>query len=709
MENKYRKELLMKCNFSMSTLLLIFLTVFLFTGCDSGEINSAADEGVVRQVTTASVAAGVNVTLFQEDFETWDLTGRGWTGNLNNGERWDTDTRSPHGGSMAARYDCYNNGSQGSMISPTIDLSGTENNILTFWIREKVRTWFWHDYFNHCYIQVSNDDGSTWTEIAHHTIINDYVQKSYNLDEYIMPTDRVKIRFIGQGGNADDNDKDTFIDDVAVNGVTVAPDEPEVPTRLEVLQYWAPQVYHDTRNDTTFFYRFYESQDMITKVNFDGDWYAGNNWENFPRNGDYSKMIGNAYCSFIETDTHFFLGYQYFHATDDAVIEADRHENDMEDVYICIRKGSDPSDYGTFKALISNRHGDMQKYTGSDLYFNGSHPKIFISSNGDVVNGDWDTGAHGHGIENYRPGDHNVGDDGIIYNVADVGEAPTECGGGAFSHAYDYGLVEIDELWSRRNIYNNYPFKGYGSFGADGQDAGAHAPWSNQYFQDPAAYFASNFSFLLSEGAYDYGYVHNPYYGVTESGSGSPVFTLPEEWMSTDIGSPANAGYAYGIRDTFTVTGAGNDIWGSTDQFHFTARTLTGDGEIIARVYSIQEDINAWSKAGVMIRETLNADSAFAMMVVTPKQGASFQYRTTSGGSAFHSTTGGPAAPLWVKIVRQGNSFTAFYSADGSSWIQQGGPVVINMGSTVYFGLGVTSHDVSWRCSGFFDNVSVSN
>ncbi len=249
----------------------------------------------------------------------------------------------------------------------------------------------------------------------------------------------MKVKFTGQGGNADVNSYDTFVDDVRITGDVSVAEDP-VPTRNDVLKHWAPQVYHDTRNDTVLGYRFYESQDMITKVDFDGTWYAGDNWENFPRNGDYSAMIGNAYCSFVETESHFFLGYQYFHATDDAVIAADRHENDLEDVYVCIEKSEIETGFGTFKALISNRHGDMQKYYASDLEFTGSHPRIFISSNGDVLNNSFDTGAHGHGIEAYQTGEHNVGNDGIVYNVADVGEAPVSCGGGAFTHHYDYGI-----------------------------------------------------------------------------------------------------------------------------------------------------------------------------------------------------------------------------------------------------------------------------
>ncbi|MCP4351517.1 MAG: neutral/alkaline ceramidase [Desulfobacterales bacterium] len=109
------------------------------------------------------------------------------------------------------------------MISPTIDLSQTTDNTLSFWVRSKKRVWLWSDYYNHLYVYVSNDNGSTWTQIDHLTKISSYTLKTYDLENYITPTPYVKIKFKGQGGNADDNDKDTFVDDVKITGTVYTP------------------------------------------------------------------------------------------------------------------------------------------------------------------------------------------------------------------------------------------------------------------------------------------------------------------------------------------------------------------------------------------------------------------------------------------------------------------------------------------------------
>jgi hypothetical protein len=103
----------------------------------------------------------------------------------------------------------------------------------------------------------------------------------------------------------------------------------------------------------------------------------------------------------------------------------------------------------------------------------------------------------------------------------------------------------------------------------------------------------------------------------------------------------------------FTINGAGADIWGTADQFHFAYQTLNGDGEIVARVASLQ-NTHAWAKAGVMIREALTAGSRHAFAAVTPGNGLSFQRRVTTGGSSASTSGGAGAAPLcgWCGAAR---------------------------------------------------------
>jgi uncharacterized repeat protein (TIGR03806 family) len=179
---------------------------------------------------------------------------------------------------------------------------------------------------------------------------------------------------------------------------------------------------------------------------------------------------------------------------------------------------------------------------------------------------------------------------------------------------------------------------------------------------------------------------------------------LPLGWSHQDIGSVGLAGDAAFAAGSFTVTGGGDDIWNNADAFHFAYRHLNGDGELIARVAGVQ-NTDAWAKAGVMIRESLTAGSRHAMAVITAGNGAAFQRRLTTGGASTHAAGPFVSAPYWVRLTRAGSTFTAYASANGSTWTLIGNDT-ITMASNVFIGLAVTAHNNSALNSSTLDNVS---
>src|SRR6185295_9693284 len=110
---------------------------------------------------------------------------------------------------------------------------------------------------------------------------------------------------------------------------------------------------------------------------------------------------------------------------------------------------------------------------------------------------------------------------------------------------------------------------------------------------------------------------------------------------------------------------------------------------MIARVGAVA-NVAAWSKAGVMIRGSPAANSAYAYMIISAGKGGAFQYRTGDGAAAASVTGTAVAAPYWVKVVRSGATVTAFQSADGATWTQVGS-ASISLGSTAFIGLAVSS------------------
>ena len=195
------------------------------------------------------------------------------------------------------------------------------------------------------------------------------------------------------------------------------------------------------------------------------------------------------------------------------------------------------------------------------------------------------------------------------------------------------------------------------------------------------------------------------------------TLSAPRDWTEEGVtelslwfrGYSASVGsFVEGPVGTYTMTGSGTDIWDSADEFHFAYKTLTGVGSIVARVQSV-DNTNNWAKAGVMIRESLDPGSVHATMVVTPAQGVSFQRRTFTDDVSSDTTTAGIEAPYWVKIERDlAGNFTAYSSTNGTTWEMQGTPENIQMGSNVYIGLAVTSHDAVLTCQTVFTNVTTT-
>src|SRR3954467_3110045 len=137
--------------------------------------------------------------------------------------------------------------------------------------------------------------------------------------------------------------------------------------------------------------------------------------------------------------------------------------------------------------------------------------------------------------------------------------------------------------------------------------------------------------------------------------------SLPAPQQAVDIGTPAIKGASSYRNGVYTEHAGGTDIWGSSDQFHFVYQPMTGDGEVIAHVLSIKNS-NSWAKTGVMIRETLAANSRHAYALVSAANGYAFQRRIDTAGLSQH--TSGPAAraPGWVRLVRTGSRIEASQS-----------------------------------------------
>jgi hypothetical protein len=153
----------------------------------------------------------------------------------------------------------------------------------------------------------------------------------------------------------------------------------------------------------------------------------------------------------------------------------------------------------------------------------------------------------------------------------------------------------------------------------------------------------------------------------------------------------------------FTVSGAGLGIGGTSDQFHFAFLPVSGDVEIIARLASLGGS-DGQAQAGVMIRAHLTPPSVHVSMLGSVLSGWEFRRRVTAREKAFASAGPAGRAPGWVRLVREGDLFTAYHSGDGVTWTLVASDS-IKMPDTVFIGLAVSAENARTHATATFDGV----
>jgi len=184
----------------------------------------------------------------------------------------------------------------------------------------------------------------------------------------------------------------------------------------------------------------------------------------------------------------------------------------------------------------------------------------------------------------------------------------------------------------------------------------------------------------------------------------------PSGWSCQDVGNPALVGNQALSGGTWTVSGAGGDIWASSDQFHYVWESVPGDATVSADVAS-RSDTDPSAKAGVMLRGGTDPGAAYYAAYVTPGDGVEVQYRDTDGGIAAQQANPSGAAPAYLEVARSGTSFTAYTSTNGSAWtpIPDSTVSLPNLSGTILAGLAVTSHNTSEVGGATFTGVTISD
>ena len=185
----------------------------------------------------------------------------------------------------------------------------------------------------------------------------------------------------------------------------------------------------------------------------------------------------------------------------------------------------------------------------------------------------------------------------------------------------------------------------------------------------------------------------------------------------TNVGDPKLKGsMSYNkATDTYTLTGAGENIWATSDEFFFAWKKVTGDFSMSTKLNF--EGVNpAHRKIGIMIRETLDGDSKYADISIHGDGLNSLQWRPEKGGSTVEIASA-IIMPDHIILERRGNKIimkTAvgqwpdkIDSAKNSDEFPAGTEMVIDLPETCYVGIFICSHVVDKLEKAYFSEVQI--
>ncbi|WP_436909725.1 PAS domain-containing protein [Halosimplex marinum] len=177
---------------------------------------------------------------------------------------------------------------------------------------------------------------------------------------------------------------------------------------------------------------------------------------------------------------------------------------------------------------------------------------------------------------------------------------------------------------------------------------------------------------------------------------------------SVDVGEVSVPGSATAGEDgSWRIVGNGRDIWHDIDEFHFRHGEVDGPVRIEGRLDEL-EGVHEYSKAGLMVRDTLAEDAAFAFVGATSDHGTETMWRHEAGASAGSDQIEEPYdAYPWYRLDAVDGTVTLSWSTDGEEW-QAIDQRRIDLADSVVVGLAVCSHSADDTSEAVFENVTVT-
>ncbi len=176
-----------------------------------------------------------------------------------------------------------------------------------------------------------------------------------------------------------------------------------------------------------------------------------------------------------------------------------------------------------------------------------------------------------------------------------------------------------------------------------------------------------------------------------------------------DVGETPLKGKAEAVGNELRITGGGANIWGAVDAFHYVWKKMSGDVALTADVSFVGAGAVAHRKAALMIRQNLDANSAYADAALHGDGLTSLQYRDAAGAQTLElkqEATSDLGGPVRIRVERRGNAFRMVAGRPGGPMTTTG-PVSVPLTDPVYVGLAVCSHDANVLETAVFSNISL--
>ena len=197
--------------------------------------------------------------------------------------------------------------------------------------------------------------------------------------------------------------------------------------------------------------------------------------------------------------------------------------------------------------------------------------------------------------------------------------------------------------------------------------------------------------------------------GAAQIACGQPTTELGLFSNQTDVGTVQHRGEARfdAGRDAYIISGSGANMWFTNDDFHFVWKRVSGDVDLSADIRFLDTKGLDHRKACLLIRQSLEADSAYADAAQHANGLTSLQFRETKGDNTREIQARVSAASR-LKLQKRGDYVILSAASAGEPLRPTGAAFRLPMRDPFYVGLGVCSHDASSMTTAEFSHVQLT-